>query len=122
MKIVKKPWGEEQWMCLNEFYCYKRLLINKGHKTSFQYHEKKIETNYINSGQAEVWLENESGEIVKSTQSAGYYFSVKPRQKHRIIALTDLELLEVSTPEVDDVVRIADDTNRPDGKIESEHV
>ena len=50
--IVKKPWGREEWLELFELedgrgYCYKRIYINKGEKTSFQYHERKIETNYI---------------------------------------------------------------------------
>ena len=47
MKIVSKPWGKEMWIELNERYCYKRIYINKGHRTSFQYHRKKLETNYI---------------------------------------------------------------------------
>ena len=49
------------------------------------------------------------------------YFNVKPPRKHRVIAKTDLILQEVSTPEVDDVIRIEDDNNRTDGKIEEEH-
>ena len=48
-------------------------------------------------------------------------FNVKPPRKHRVVALTNLILQEVSTPEVDDVIRVEDDTNRPDGRIESEH-
>ena len=121
MKTVYKPWGKEEWLELNDKYCYKRLYINQGHKTSFQYHEVKQETNYIISGTAEVWLENDKGEIIKTMMSAGEYFSVLPPQKHRIIALTDLILQEVSTPEVDDVIRIEDDSYRGNGKIASEH-
>ena len=44
MKTVTKPWGKEEWLELNEKYCYKRIYINPGYKTSFQYHEKKRET------------------------------------------------------------------------------
>ena len=44
-KIVYKPWGREEWLELNDKYCYKRLYINAGTKTSYQYHEKKLETN-----------------------------------------------------------------------------
>ena len=120
-KIVEKPWGREEWLELNDRYCYKRLYINAGSRTSFQYHNKKRETNYIISGQAEVLLENDSGVIEKPIMGPGEYFNVVPPQKHRVVALTDLILQEVSTPEVDDVIRIEDDSSRPDGRIESEH-
>lgn len=120
-KIVKKPWGKEVWLELNESYCYKRIYINAGYKTSFQYHKKKRETNYIISGEAEVWLENDKGFIEKFKYTEGDFFNVMPPKKHRVIAVTDIILQEVSTPEVDDVMRIEDDFKRPDGKIESEH-
>lgn len=120
-KFVKKPWGLEHWLELNDKYCYKRIHINQGFKTSFQYHEKKHETNYMISGLAEVWLEDDKGEIVKHIMEAGDAFTVPPPRKHRIVALTDIVLQEVSTPEVDDCIRIEDDTNRPNGRIESEH-
>jgi len=121
MKTIIKPWGKEEWLELNDKYCYKRIYINAGYKTSFQYHEHKIETNYIISGEAEIWLENDEGLVEKKTMKAGDFFNVRPPKKHRVIALTDIILQEVSTPEVDDVIRIEDDTNRSDGKIEGEH-
>lgn len=120
-KIVTKPWGKEEWLELNESYCYKRIYINAGTKTSFQYHEKKLETNYIISGQAEIWLENEQGRIEKKLMANNDFFTVLPFRKHRVVALTDLILQEVSTPQVDDVIRIEDDTNRNDGRVDSEH-
>ena len=121
MKIVTKPWGKEEWLELNDKYCYKRIYINAGHKTSYQYHNFKTETNYIIAGEAEIWLENKAGIVEKTIMKAGEYFNVAPTKKHRVIALTDLILQEVSTPEVDDVIRIEDDTDRPDGKIDNEH-
>ena len=121
MKTVYKHWGKEEWLELNDFYCYKRIYINKGTRTSFQYHREKLETNYIISGVAEIWLENDEGVIEKKVMRAGDYFTVIPPKKHRVIALSDLILQEVSTPQVDDVVRIEDDNNRKDGKIENEH-
>lgn len=121
MKTVFKPWGKEEWLELNDRYCYKRIYINAGYKTSYQYHNQKRETNYIISGEAEVWLENDEGVVEKKIMKAGEYFNVTPPKKHRVIALTDIILQEVSTPEVDDVVRIEDDTNRASGKIEGEH-
>ena len=68
--VVHKPWGKEVWLELNDRYCYKRIYINQGYKTSFQYHNHKIETNYLISGKAEVWLENEDG-VVESVWTAG---------------------------------------------------
>ena len=56
MKTVYKPWGKEEWLELNDRYCYKRIYINSGTRTSFQYHESKLETNYIIEGEAEVWI------------------------------------------------------------------
>jgi NDP-sugar pyrophosphorylase family protein/mannose-6-phosphate isomerase-like protein (cupin superfamily) len=121
MKVINKPWGKEEWIELNDKYCYKRIYINSGYKTSFQYHKYKKETNYIISGQAEVWLENDEGIIEKKQLKEGDYFNVTPPKKHRVIALTDLIMQEVSTPEVDDVYRIDDEFKRNDGKIDGEH-
>lgn len=121
-KRVEKPWGHEEWLSLNEFYCYKRIYINAGTRTSFQYHDYKHETNYIISGTAEVWLENDDGVVEKIIMNAGDYFNVSPPKKHRVIALTDVILQECSTPHVDDVIRIDDDTSRQNGRVESEHI
>ena len=120
-KVVSKPWGKEVWIELNDHYCYKRIYINAGTRTSYQYHVEKHETNYIISGEAEVWLENDAGVVEKHLMKDGDFFVVPPPKKHRVIAITDIVLQEVSTPQVDDVVRIEDDTNRGDGKIETEH-
>lgn len=120
-KTVTKPWGKEIWLELNHRYCYKRIYINAGTRTSFQYHEKKLETNYVIDGEAEVWIENDDGVIEKRRMKAGDHLTIKPPRKHRFTAITNIILQEVSTPEVDDVIRIEDDTDRPSGKIESEH-
>ena len=122
MKTIYKPWGKELWLELNDKYCYKRIYINAGTKTSYQYHEEKLETNYIIEGTAEVWLENDEGIVEKKIMKAGDFFTVRPPKKHRVIAITNIILQEVSTPEVDDVIRISDDSDRGDGKIEHEHM
>ena len=121
MKVVSKPWGKEIWLELNDKYCYKRIYINAGTRTSYQYHENKLETNYIIEGKAEVWLENDEGVVEKKGMIKDQFFTVIPPRKHRVIALTDLILQEVSTPEVDDVIRIEDDSGRGTGRIDSEH-
>ena len=120
-KVVSKPWGKEVWLELNDKYCYKRIYINAGARTSYQYHENKLETNYIIDGKAEVWLENDEGTVEKTMMKKNDSFTVIPPRKHRVIALTDLIIQEVSTPEVDDVIRIEDDSGRSGGRIDSEH-
>ena len=121
-KTIYKPWGKEVWLELNDKYCYKRIYINAGHKTSYQYHHYKLETNYIIEGEAEVWLEDDKGIVKKEKMGEGDFFTIHPPKKHRVIALTDVILQEVSTPHVDDVIRIEDDSERSDGKIEHEHI
>jgi len=121
MKVVIKPWGKEEWLELNDKYCYKRIYINAGYKTSYQYHNFKYESTYVISGEAEIWLENDEGVVEKTRVTAGDFYNVKTTKKHRVIAITDLIIQEVSTPEVDDVVRIEDDTKRTNGKIDAEH-
>jgi choline kinase/thiamine kinase-like enzyme/mannose-6-phosphate isomerase-like protein (cupin superfamily) len=120
-KVVHKPWGKEEWLELNDAYCYKRIYINAGYKTSYQYHNFKKETNYIIDGTAEIWLENDEGVVEKKIMKGGEFFNVTPPKKHRVIAITDIILQEVSTPHVDDVVRINDEFNRADGKVDAEH-
>src|SRR3990167_1496363 len=120
-KTVYKPWGREVWLELNDRYCYKRIYINAGHRTSYQVHQYKHETNYLISGRAIFWLEDEHGVVNTHSMEAGEFFSVAPGRKHRVIAITDIILQEVSTPEVDDVIRLQDDTNSPDGLIIGEH-
>ena len=129
-KIVKKPWGKEIWINYRKGenigeeekpYVMKKLHINKKTKTSFQYHEKKTETNFLIKGRVEAWFEAKPGKIETKILEAGSIWSIPPKIKHRIITLEDVILIEASTPEVDDVIRIADDTLRGDGRIQSEH-
>jgi|TARA_R110000796_G_scaffold209388_1_gene325702 choline kinase/mannose-6-phosphate isomerase-like protein (cupin superfamily)/thiamine kinase-like enzyme len=122
MKTIYKPWGREEWLELNDKYCYKRIYINAGTKTSYQYHENKLETNYLIEGTAEFWLENDEGVVEKTIEKPGFFVTIKPFKKHRVVAVTDIILQEVSTPEVDDVIRISDDSDREDGKITHEHM
>lgn len=128
VQVIHKPWGREvllyepnqEEIDLGNGYCYKRIYINAGHRTSYQFHREKKETNYIVSGICEVWLENGLGVIEKKVMKQDEFFTVEPGKKHRVIALTDLVLQEVSTSHIHDIVRIEDDTNRKDGKIEGE--
>ena len=129
-KVVKKPWGKEVWINYRKgeavgdhkkFYIFKKLYIKKGTKTSFQYHNEKIETNFLISGSLEAWFEVKPNFIEKNILNAGAIWSIPNKIKHRIITLEDVVLIEASTPEVDDVIRLEDDTLRGDGRIQSEH-
>ena len=103
VRRVEKPWGYELWWALTERYCGKVLFVKAGEELSLQYHERKEETLYLQSGRAEVRLGDAELAI-----GPGEAFHVAPGTVHRIRALEDSLLLEVSTPEVDDVVRLED--------------
>jgi len=129
-KVVVKPWGREIWLNYRSSeavgdeekrYVMKKLYIKKGTKTSFQYHKYKMETNYLLEGSVEAWFEYEPGKIDVKTLTAGAVWTIPTNVKHRIITLDDIVLIEASSPEVDDVIRIEDDTLRGDGRIQSEH-
>tara|TARA_A100001035_G_scaffold94624_1_gene74287 strand:- start:130 stop:588 length:459 start_codon:yes stop_codon:yes gene_type:complete len=118
---VDKPWGYEQWLEINEFYAYKLIFMKAGSQSSLQMHEFKYETNFVISGEAKVLLENDNGDLEEFTFGPSQGWSVPLKRKHRVIAITDYTSLEVSTPHLDDVIRFADDTNRPSGKLKKEH-
>jgi len=118
---VTKPWGHELWLELNQFYAYKLIHMKKGNQSSLQMHDMKIEANYVIDGEAEVLLEDDSGELKSHIYSKGSGWVVPRKRKHRVIAKTDYTALEVSTPHLDDVIRFEDDTNRESGKIKEEH-
>lgn len=129
-KVVVKPWGKEVWINYKKgenigdeekFYVMKKLYIAKNTKTSFQYHVEKTETNFLIEGKVEAWFENEKGKIDIKILSAGAIWTIPAGVKHRIITLEDVVLLESSTPQVDDVIRISDVTLRGDGRIQEEH-
>lgn len=120
-RIINKPWGSETWWWLDGHFCTKTISINAGTRTSFQYHVEKEEINFIRAGEAEVWLDDAEGKLQVHHLRAGDSFFVPKGKKHRVIALTGVEMFEVSTPQVDDVVRINDEYGRGDGKIQAEH-
>jgi mannose-6-phosphate isomerase len=112
MKIVPKPWGRELWIAHTDKYAMKIIEIKKGTRCSLQYHIKKHEHIYVDSGMMGLEWENEKGEIENLVLAPGEVVENKPGRKHRMTAIEDLRLIEVSTPELDDVVRLADDFQR----------
>ena len=99
----------------------KKLYIKKGTKTSIQYHEHKVETNFLIEGSVEAWFEDRKGHIDIQVLNSGTIWTIPAGIKHRIVTLEDIVLIESSSPEVDDVIRIEDDNLRGDGRIQREH-
>ncbi|MDO8527407.1 MAG: cupin domain-containing protein [Deltaproteobacteria bacterium] len=123
-KMVSKPWGFELWLAHGTElpYALKMIYITKGNKTSLQYHKEKTEHNVVFAGQVRLYYHDQkTGEVATEEYSSGSIIQVRPPSVHRIEALTDVFLVEVSSNHLDDVVRLQDDFKRPDGKIESEH-
>lgn len=112
MKIVEKPWGRELWIAHTDKYALKIIEVNKGTRSSLQYHVKKHEHIYVDSGLLQVEWEDETGQMQTLRLQPGDVIENKPGRKHRVLALENVRLIEVSTPELDDVVRVEDDYNR----------
>lgn len=113
MTIVEKPWGHEQIWAKTDRYVGKVLTINPGHRLSLQYHEEKEETIYVLEGVLKVWDSDDEDSFTMHT--TGSVVHIKPNQVHRFGAAPGescVKLMEVSTPELHDVVRIKDDYSR----------
>ena len=106
-EVVDKPWGHELIWAHTERYVGKVLHIKKGESLSYQYHVVKDETIRLLSGWLEMDIET-NGERGKVRLTPGQCLHITPGMKHRMIALEDCDVLEVSTPELDDVVRLED--------------
>ena len=105
---VEKPWGYELIWAKTKDYVGKILHINKGHKLSLQYHQIKEETIIVASGVMNFVFENEKGEMQEILLKAGEAHHIPTGRKHRMIAVEDCDVYEVSTPHLDDVVRLED--------------
>jgi len=122
-KIVLKPWGREIWYAEQAAYAGKVLEISAGKRLSLQYHERKTETLYLLSGRVIVTFrplvagETPAAATVSAehehTWEAGQALHIPVHTIHRFAAVTDAVLLEVSTPDLTDVVRLQDDFARP---------
>jgi len=112
MRIVEKPWRREIWIAHNDRYAFKLIEFKAGSRSSLQYHERKHETIYIEKGRLEVEADDENGNLIKTIANAGDVIENPPMRRHRITAIDDVRLFEVSTPELDDVVRVEDDYGR----------
>jgi len=111
IKRVEKPWGHELRFAHTDRYAGKVLFIKAGSQLSLQYHEKKDEAFLVQEGQLELVLGSGDEQQVM-TLGPDEAWHVTPGTVHRFRAVTDCRLFEVSTPELDDVVRIEDDFGR----------
>lgn len=143
IKRVNKHWGYELWIAdgVRTPYASKRILFKAGNRTSLQVHEYKFETNYVLSGTGVLHRSKEPLDVEKFLQDGmtnkqveeyeatfdiielkeGVVFDVAPGYVHRVVATTDLEFMETSTTELDDVIRLQDDSGRTHGRISYEH-
>lgn len=131
---VDKPWGDEVWYTRNLPdipYALKRIRMTEGHQSSLQSHQHKLETNYVIEGEATVLSGANAPDDLNATIDLGTLTTTvhrprsgwtnPPGELHRVIARSDYTSIEISTPELDDVIRWQDDAGRGHGRIESEH-
>ncbi len=114
-KMVEKPWGYELIWAHTDRYVGKILHIKKGESLSYQYHEVKDETIHLLRGEMELEVEVVSEKKTLHLKP-GDSFHITPGTKHRMNALEDCDVLEASTPELDDVVRLEDRYGRIEPK------
>jgi mannose-6-phosphate isomerase-like protein (cupin superfamily) len=105
---VDKPWGYELRWAMTDRYLGKVLHINKGEALSLQYHERKDECQYVIKGTVQIEVGGADGRLTPHRMGVGDTIHITPGTRHRITALEDTDIFEVSTAELDDVVRLED--------------
>lgn len=128
---VTKPWGHELWLTgRHPRYSLKQIFLTAGSRTSLQYHRQKRETNLLVEGTSLLYFRANGGVAIDDVTAADLgsvqmspvaVIEVFPNTIHRLQAVTDITLYEASTAHLDDVVRVQDDAQRPDGTIDAEH-
>ena len=114
LQKTDKPWGHELLWARTTAYAGKLLHIKQGHRLSLQYHERKEETILVYSGRMLFQIEDEDGVLRETTLGPGMAHHVPVGRKHRMIAIEDCDVFEVSTNHLDDVVRLEDAYGRAD--------
>lgn len=105
---VDKPWGYELRWAVTDRYLGKVLHVNQGEALSLQYHERKDECQYVVKGSVDIEIGGPDGDLTTHRMGPGDTLHIKPGTRHRITAIEDTDIFEVSTPEGDDVVRLSD--------------
>ena len=116
MKKIEKPWGYEILFAETPHYAGKIIAVREGERLSLQYHKRKDETLYLYSGRMLLYTGPDEQNGSEAEMSPGDAQRITPGEVHRITALEDCVLFEVSTPHLDDVVRLQDDHGRAEGK------
>lgn len=109
---VEKPWGYELIWAKTSQYVGKILHINSGHQLSLQFHRVKEETIFIAKGRMTFVFEETPGKLIEIELREGDVHHIPPGRQHRMIAVEDTDVFEVSTPHLEDVVRIQDSYGR----------
>ena len=142
-RTIRKPWGSETWLGDGERtpYALKMIEFKAGTRSSLQVHEFKHETNHVLQGHGQLLISRSrfpvdkylAGLMEQSTLewyledlnevsiNSGDTFDVQPGFIHRVVAVSDMRFMEASTPHLDDVIRLQDDSKRGHGKIDAEH-
>ena len=109
---TEKPWGYELLWARTSRYAGKLIFVRKGHRLSLQYHEKKDESLYIHEGKVLLEIEGSDGRMESAILQPGQCRRIPPGTRHRLQAIEDTTIFEVSTPELEDVRRLEDDYGR----------
>ena len=109
---VEKPWGHEIVFARSETYCGKVIFVRAGEQLSLQFHRVKDETIYVHAGRIELEIGDPGGPLDTEVVGPGRSFRLRPGVVHRWKALEDSVVLEASTPDLDDVVRLEDNYGR----------
>jgi mannose-6-phosphate isomerase-like protein (cupin superfamily) len=109
---VSKPWGHEIIWAQTTKYVGKILVVRAGERLSLQHHEYKEESLYVRSGKVIILLEDENGVFVEHTLLPTEHIDIPSGHRHRLSAIEDSEIFEVSTPHLSDVIRHEDDYGR----------
>jgi len=112
---VEKPWGYEiHWTPDSLPYMGKILHVNAGKRLSLQRHDKKQETWFMMNGKATLVWDDKDGQLIETELEYGKGYTCQIGQRHRLVGLTDCDVIEVSTPEIGTTERLEDDYKRPD--------
>ncbi len=115
VKIVEKPWGYELHFVPDTMpYMGKILHIDAGKRLSLQSHDQKQESWFLIKGKAKIIWDNELGGLIETEMKAGKGYTCRINQRHRLVGITDCDIIEVSTPERGTTYRLEDDYGRPD--------
>mgnify|MGYP001587408593 CR=1 FL=1 len=114
-KRIDKPWGYEiHWVPNDKPYIGKLLHVNEGARLSLQYHDQKEESWFIVSGRGKVAWDDAEGNLIETELMPGQGYTTSVGQRHRLIGITECDVIEVSTPERGTTFRLEDDYKRPD--------